>query len=114
MAKKSSYISNRETAKITRRNRQITRRLEKKRGRKKVDPSEYTVKMKDDNNVVEFDNVCSYFFTDIGVVKAVDGISFNVPKCSTVGIVGESGCGKSVTSLSLMQLLQKPSGQTGG
>ncbi len=114
MAKKSSYISNRETAKITRRNRQITRRLERKRGRKKVDPSEYTVKMKDENNVVEFDNVCSYFFTDIGVVKAVDGISFNVPKCSTVGIVGESGCGKSVTSLSLMQLLQKPSGQTVG
>ncbi len=115
MAKnKSSYISNKETAKITWRNRQITRRLEKEHNKKHVDESVYITKMKDDNNVVEFDNVCTYFFTDIGVVKAVDGISFNVPKCSTVGIVGESGCGKSVTSLSLMQLLQRPSGQTVG
>ncbi len=114
MSKKSSYISNRETAKITRRNRQITRRLEKLRKRKNVPESYYKTKMKDEGNVVEFDNVCSYFFTDIGVVKAVDGVSFEIPKCSTVGIVGESGCGKSVTSLSLMQLLQRPSGQTVG
>ncbi|MGM9650924.1 MAG: ABC transporter ATP-binding protein [Faecousia sp.] len=70
--------------------------------------------MRDPNNVVEFDNVCTYFFTDIGTVRAVDGISFDVPKCSTVGIVGESGCGKSVTSLSLMQLLPRPTGQTVG
>lgn len=114
MSKKSSYISNRETAKITRRNRQITRRLEKLRKRKNVPESYYKTKMKNEGNVVEFDNVCSYFFTDIGVVKAVDGVSFEIPKCSTVGIVGESGCGKSVTSLSLMQLLQRPSGQTVG
>jgi len=113
MAKKTSYISNKETAAITRKNRKITRKLEKQRA-KKVDESVYTTKMKNPDNVVEFDNVCSYFFTDIGVVKAVDGISFEVPKCSTVGIVGESGCGKSVTSLSLMQLLQRPSGQTVG
>uniref|UniRef100_UPI00402750E8 ABC transporter ATP-binding protein n=1 Tax=Candidatus Scatomorpha intestinigallinarum TaxID=2840923 RepID=UPI00402750E8 len=70
--------------------------------------------MHDENNVVEFDNVCSYFFSDVGTVKAVDGVSFEVPKCTTVGIVGESGCGKSVTSLSLMQLLQRPQGQTVG
>ena len=63
---------------------------------------------------MEFDNVCTYFFADNGVVKAVDGVNFAVPKCSTVGVVGESGCGKSVTSLSLMQLLQRPSGQTVG
>ena len=113
MAKKNTYISNKETAKITRRNRQITRKLEKQR-RGKIDESVYKTTMKDSNNVVEFDNVCSYFFTDIGVVRAVDGISYNIPKRSTVGIVGESGCGKSVTSLSLMQLLQRPSGQTVG
>ena len=53
-------------------------------------------------------------FTDAGTVKAVDGVTFNVPKCSTVGVVGESGCGKSVTSLSLMQLLQRPQGQVVG
>ena len=114
MAKKSSYISNKETAKITRKNRKITRKLEKERNKKNIPESAYKTRMKDTENVVEFDNVCSYFFTDIGVVKAVDGISFNVPKRSTVGIVGESGCGKSVTSLSLMQLLQRPSGQTVG
>ena len=60
--------------------------------------------MRDDNNILEFDNVCTYFFTDIGTVKAVDGISFDIPKCSTVGVVGESGWGMSVTSLSLIQI----------
>jgi ABC-type dipeptide/oligopeptide/nickel transport system ATPase component len=46
-----------------------------------------------------------YFDTDMGVVKAVDGISFDVEQGETLGLVGESGCGKSVTSLSLMKLL---------
>ncbi len=68
--------------------------------------------MKNPDNCVEFDNVHTYFFTDIGTVKAVNGVSFEVPQGKTVGIVGESGCGKSVTSLSLMQLVQRPSGQT--
>ncbi len=53
---------------------------------------------------MEFDNLHTYFFTDTGVVKSVDGVSFEVPIGKTVGVVGESGCGKSVTSLSLMQL----------
>ena len=69
-------------------------------------------KMKNPENCVEFDNVQTYFFTDIGTVKSVDGVSFDVPQGKTVGIVGESGCGKSVTSLSLMQLVQRPQGQT--
>ncbi|MGN0763917.1 MAG: ABC transporter ATP-binding protein, partial [Aristaeellaceae bacterium] len=68
--------------------------------------------MKNPENVVEFDNLHTYFFTDIGTVKAVDGVSFDVPIGKTVGIVGESGCGKSVTSMSLMQLVQRPTGQT--
>ena len=113
-SKKANYISSKESARISRFNRKLTKRLEKQRNRKKVTPDTYMTKMKDSGNVVEFDNVCSYFFTDIGTVKAVDGASFVVPKCSTVGIVGESGCGKSVTSLSLMQLLQRPHGQTVG
>ncbi len=113
-SKKSNYISSKESARISRFNRKLTKRLEKQRNRKKANPDTYMTKMKDSGNVVEFDNVCSYFFTDIGTVKAVDGASFVVPKCSTVGIVGESGCGKSVTSLSLMQLLQRPHGQTVG
>ena len=113
-SKKANYISSKESARISRFNRKLTKRLEKQRNRKKVNPDTYMTKMKDSGNVVEFDNVCSYFFTDIGTVKAVDGASFVVPKCSTVGIVGEAGCGKSVTSLSLMQLLQRPHGQTVG
>ena len=67
--------------------------------------------MHDTKNAVEFDNLHTYFFTDSGTVKSVDGVSFNVPIGKTVGVVGESGCGKSVTSLSLMQLLQRPQGQ---
>ena len=46
--------------------------------------------MKNPDNVVEFDNVHTYFFTDIGTVKAVDGVSFEVPQGKTVGIVGEA------------------------
>ena len=67
--------------------------------------------MKDPNNVIEIDNLKTYFFTDVGTVKAVDGVSFNIPRGKTVGVVGESGCGKSVTSLSVMGLVQRPSGQ---
>ena len=112
--KKSSYISAGESRKITRFNRKITKKLEADRADANKDPKLYTTVMKNPNNVVEFDNVCTYFFTDNGTVKAVDGVSFEVPKCSTVGVVGESGCGKSVTSLSLMQLLQRPTGQVVG
>ena len=67
--------------------------------------------MKDDNNIVEFEDLHTYFFSDSGTVKAVNGVTFSIPAGSTVGVVGESGCGKSVTSLSLMQLVQAPSGQ---
>ncbi len=112
--KNTSYISGKESRQITRFNRKLTKRLEKERASKAADPSKYETKMHDENNIVEFDNVCSYFFSDVGTVKAVDGVSFEVPRCTTVGIVGESGCGKSVTSLSLMQLLQRPQGQTVG
>ena len=114
MAKRKgvNYISRRESARISRENRKITNAIERKRNRKHVDPSEYMTEMRDPNNVVEFDNVHTFFFTDIGTVRAVDGVSFDVPQGKTVGVVGESGCGKSVTSLSLMQLVQRPQGQT--
>ena len=112
MAKKSNYISAKESRAISKKNRKITSEIEKKRNRKYIPESEYITQMKDPANCVEFDNVHTYFFTDIGTVKAVNGVSFDVPQGKTVGIVGESGCGKSVTSLSLMQLVQRPSGQT--
>ena len=110
--KNANYISAKETKRISKENRKITNEIEKKRNRKNIPESEYITTMKNPENVVEFDNVHTYFFTDIGTVKAVDGVSFEIPQGKTVGVVGESGCGKSVTSLSLMQLVQRPQGQT--
>lgn len=109
--KPEGYLSARESRRISKENRRTTNELEKKRKRKNVPESEYTTTMHDPNNAVEFDNLHTYFFTDAGTVKSVDGVSFEVPIGKTVGVVGESGCGKSVTSLSLMQLLQRPQGQ---
>ena len=113
MAKKKAegYLSGREARRISKENRRITDAFEKQRKRKNVPESEYLTEMRDPSNAVEFDNLHTYFFTDAGTVKAVDGVSFDVPIGKTVGVVGESGCGKSVTSLSLMQLLQRPQGQ---
>ncbi|MCI5996003.1 MAG: ABC transporter ATP-binding protein [Blautia sp.] len=114
MAKKHAegYLSAKESRQISKKNRKITNELEKKRKRKNVPESEYLTQMHNPENAVEFDNLHTYFFTDTGTVKSVDGVSFDVPIGKTVGIVGESGCGKSVTSLSLMQLIQRPQGQT--
>ena len=112
MAKKQEgYLSGKEARRISKENCKITNQFEKKRKRKNVPESEYLTQMHDASNAVEFDNLHTYFFTDTGVVKSVDGVSFEVPIGKTVGVVGESGCGKSVTSLSLMQLLQRPQGQ---
>ena len=110
-AKKEGYLSSKESRRISRENRRITNEFEKQRKRKNVPESEYLTEMRDPNNAVEFDNLHTYFFTDAGTVKSVDGVSFDVPIGKTVGVVGEYGCGKSVTSLSLMQLLQRPQGQ---
>jgi peptide/nickel transport system ATP-binding protein len=109
--KDNKHISARELARIARENRKITDEIEKRRNQKNVPESEYLTRMKNPENVVEFDNLHTYFFTDIGTVKAVDGVTFDVPQGKTVGVVGESGCGKSVTALSLMQLVQRPQGQ---
>jgi oligopeptide/dipeptide ABC transporter ATP-binding protein len=56
----------------------------------------------------------TYFDTDAGLVKAVDGVSFSVEPGETLGLVGESGCGKSVTALSILRLLPKPAGRIAG
>jgi len=87
------------------------KKYEKLKKRKNIPEGEYLTAMKDPGNLVEFDDVCTWFFTDAGTVRAVDGVSFDIPKGKTVGIVGESGCGKSVTSLSLMRLVHAPTGQ---
>lgn len=110
--KEKGYLSSKEIRNISKYNKKITSEIEKRNKRKNVPKSEYVTKMKDSNNEVEFENVHTYFFTDSGIVKSVNGVSFSVPKGKTVGVVGESGCGKSVTSLSLMRLVQRPQGQT--
>jgi oligopeptide/dipeptide ABC transporter ATP-binding protein len=59
-------------------------------------------------NLLEVNNLKTYFFSRAGVVKAVDGVSFSMRPGETLGVVGESGCGKSVTALSVMRLVSRP------
>ncbi len=106
-----AYLSLKEERRISHENAKIMRNFEHRMNRKNVPPEEYAATMRDPDNVVEFDDLHTFFYTDIGTVKAVNGVSFDVPRGKTVGVVGESGCGKSVTSLSLMQLVQAPQGQ---
>ncbi|MFA5513893.1 MAG: ABC transporter ATP-binding protein [Sphaerochaetaceae bacterium] len=67
-----------------------------------------------DNTLLEVKNLKTYFKTDAGIVKAVDDVSFILEKGETLGIVGESGCGKSVMNLSIMRLIQSPPGKIVG
>jgi oligopeptide/dipeptide ABC transporter ATP-binding protein len=64
--------------------------------------------------LLEVKNLQTYFDTDGGVAKAVDGVSYEVNKGETLGLVGESGCGKSVSALSIMQLIPEPPGKIVG
>ena len=61
--------------------------------------------------LIDVNNLRTYFHTEEGTVKAVDGVSFEIYPGETLGVVGESGCGKSVTSLSIMRLIESPPGQ---
>lgn len=63
------------------------------------------------NEIIKINNLKTYFYTEDGVVKAVDGVDFNIRKGETMGLVGESACGKTVTSLSIMRLIQSPPGK---
>ncbi len=107
---KRGYLTGKEIKAITKANAAEMKRLEAYKNRK-ADPSEFTTQMHDDQNILEIDDLHTFFFTEQGVVKAVNGVSFDVPKNSVVGVVGESGCGKSVTSMSVMRLIQGPTGQ---
>ena len=64
--------------------------------------------------LLEIENLRTQFFTSDGTVRAVDGISYNVEEGETVGIVGESGCGKSVSALSILRLIPNPPGRIVG
>ena len=113
MKKDSNYISMSESRKIRKYNIKQMRYYEKQK-RRKCSEDEYITTMRDENNVVEIENLETCFFTDNGTVTSVHGVSFDIPKNKIVGVVGESGCGKSVTSLSIMQLVQAPQGQIVG
>jgi peptide/nickel transport system ATP-binding protein len=63
------------------------------------------------DNILEVDKLITSFETDRGLLRAVDQVSFHVPRGKTVGIVGESGCGKSVTAMSIVRLLPQPAGK---
>ena len=66
------------------------------------------------DKILQVKNLKTYFHTEAGLVKAVNDVSFDVEKGKTLGIVGESGCGKSMTSLSIMRLIEKPGQIEGG
>ncbi|MEP6944375.1 MAG: ABC transporter ATP-binding protein [Acidobacteriota bacterium] len=70
--------------------------------------------MSNNRKILTVDGLKTYFMTEDGVVKAVDGISFELEKGETLGIVGESGSGKSVTNLSVMRLIPEPPGKIAG
>ena len=107
--KNGHYISVKESNLIAKENARTIKELNKRNN--SYSRADYVTEMKNPDNIVEFDDLHTYFYTDRGVVKAVNGVSFDIPAGSTVGIVGESGCGKSVTSMSLMRLIQAPMGQ---
>ena len=111
--KNPNILTLKESRAITKSNLREMKRLEKKK-RVKVTPAQYTTVMKSSDNVLEIENLQTCFFTDSGVARSVNGVTFDVPKDSIIGLVGESGCGKSVTSLSIMQLVQAPQGQVIG
>ena len=111
MAKKDNgYISIKESREIIKHNIKQMKYYESLK-RLKKEESEYTASMKSAENIIEIEDLKTCFFTDNGTVMAVNGVSFNIPRNRIVGVVGESGCGKSVTSLSVMQLVQAPQGQ---
>jgi len=62
------------------------------------------------HELIRVDNLHTQFFTEQGVVKAVDGVSFGIEKGKVLGVVGESGCGKSVTAMSIMRFYQNQGG----
>jgi len=66
------------------------------------------------NTLLEIRNLRTYFKTDEGIAKAVNGVDLKVPRGETLGLVGESGCGKSVTALSIMRLVPDPPGKIMG
>ena len=111
MAKQNkNYLTGKEIKAIAKANAKEMKRLEAYKNRR-AEEHEFLSEMKDPENILEIEDLHTFFYTEQGVVKAVNGVSYDVPKNAVVGVVGESGCGKSVTSMSVMRLIQGPTGQ---
>ena len=108
--KNKGYLTGKEIRAITKANLKEMKRLEAYKNRK-AEEHEVLAELKNNENILEIEDLHTYFFTEQGTVKAVNGVSYDVPKNAVVGVVGESGCGKSVTSMSVMRLIQGPAGQ---
>ena len=111
--KNPNLLTFKESRDIIKSNLKEMKRLEKLK-RRKLTSDDFTTVMKSAANILEVKDLEPCFFTDNGVVRSVNKVSFDVPRDSIVGLVGESGCGKSVTSLSILQLVQAPQGQVVG
>ena len=111
--KNPNLLTFKESREIIKSNLKEMKRLEKLK-RRKLTADDFTTVMKSADNILEVEDLETCFFTDNGVVRSVNKVSFDVPRDSIVGLVGESGCGKSVTSLSILQLVQAPQGQVVG
>jgi hypothetical protein len=79
------YISGKDAKAISRHNHKEIKKFEKISKRKNVDEKEYLTEMKDENNIVEFDDLNTFLFTDVGTVKAVDGVTFSIPRNNSWG-----------------------------
>lgn len=90
-------------------NYKLARREHKKRLKEQKRP-DYTFEtsMEQPDHILEVRHLQTWFYTERGILKSVEDVSFDIPKGKTIGLVGESGCGKSVTSLSVMRLLPEP------
>ena len=80
----------------------------------RTEPLEQEAPAASADNVLEVEDLQTHFFTNDGVVRAVDGVSYSVRRGETLGVVGESGCGKSVTALSILRLVANPPGRIVG
>ena len=101
--KNSNLLTIKESREIIKSNLREMKRLEKIK-REKRTPEQFTTVMRSNDNVLEVENLETFFYTDNGVVRSVNNISFDVPKNSIVGLVGESGCGKTPTGRSIIKI----------
>ena len=93
--KKKHYISAKESRQIAKENSKAIKYYEKRKKRK-CNPDEYTTQMTDERNIVEFEDLHTYFFSDAGTVKAVNGVTFSIPAGSTSASSAKAAAAKAL------------------